>query len=162
MRPWSADLKYIQNPELMLKEAMADVTVGVDIHRSRSDLNIHQFRRGSRVPEDRILKKRRKSASSSRQSYRSSSCLSCSPMNQHRSFISGDYDTNRFFLASRKTPGDSSWKDIVSDLMDILRVQVSESYRKTANVVPQTIEDVFRPPEPPKANQPDPDEINGK
>jgi len=156
MRPWSADLKYVQNPDLMLREAVTEVTVGADIHKSRSDLNIHQFRRGSRVPEDRTSKKRKKC---SRQSNRSSSSLSYTQVHQYQTFRPSERNTSNFLLASRKPSVDSSWKEVVSDLMDVLRVQVTASYRKTANVVPQTIEDVFRPPEPPKVNQPEEEDV---
>ena len=160
MRPWSADLKYVQDPNLMLQEAMKDTIVGISIHQSRSELNIHQFRRGSPIPANRVFTNRSKSPKRRTRSTRSISNLSYTKPNKTQP-ITKVSNSISFPLLSRERKEDISWKNMVSDLMDVLRVQVSPSYRRTVVGIPQTYDDVFQPPEPVQTNQTDAEDTNG-
>ena len=150
MRPWSSDLKYIEKPSLMLKEAEKEAVLGADVHKSRPDFNIHQFRRAGRILEDQSLKKKQRKLSGRLISNTSSPSTRPFVRVTSRSagFLPDEQNTSALLLNNRLAPKNPSWKIIMSDMLDTLRVQVSESYRKPAIVVPQTIEEVFKPPEP--------------
>ena len=144
MRSWSEDLKYIRNPNLMLQQAANELSIVANIHKSRSDFNIHQFRRGTPIPGDRMLKKRKRNAKR-RIIQSASSRFRCNESDMR--LLPGNCPSLTFSLFTNEAPKKDSWKNIVSELLDVLRVQVSPSYRTSVIGIPQTYEDIFQPKE---------------
>ncbi|XP_076812026.1 uncharacterized protein LOC143458986 [Clavelina lepadiformis] len=156
LRPWHKDLELLQNPIMMLKNAIKDAKSGANLHRSRPDLNLHQFRRGTEVPESVMMQKtKRKRKSKHNTNYQPSE-------NQTRNQFESKQNNSLDFIKTKtakdineayangnhvlkpyttKTP---SWRDNVSDLMEVKCVQVTPSYRSSAVAVSQDFDDIFK------------------
>ena len=144
-KPWSKDIKHVENPILMLEQAEKEVSAGINIYKSRSDFNIHQFRRGRRLPDDLTLNKKNKNikrkTSMSNSGQRLLNRKKISLLEKKRHLIMGRKNCSCLQSTSAMN---HSWKKIVPHFMNVLRVQVSPSYRPAATPVAQNYDDIFK------------------
>lgn len=132
----------------MLEQAEKDIASGINIYKSRSDFNIHQFRRGRQLPKDLMLKKKRNNEKRNFSNFNKNSWNKKRPNLQHNM----KERSASYAVKTSSSSTDVSWKLIVPDFMNMLRVQVSPSYRPTATPIPQNYEDIFKPMELPDSN----------
>nr|XP_026693804.1 ankyrin repeat domain-containing protein 55-like [Ciona intestinalis] len=138
-RPWMRERQFVDSPDLMRKDAIMDVLEGTRIHRSRPSFNIHQFkrspdvdfvskfRRGTALPASRKQRQNKRRAQSSERGKKKMS------ENKENSLP----DTEISF------PNGKSWRSLLPDYLDVLREQVTPSYRLAANPVTQSVDEAL-------------------